>query len=78
MLNYKIIISENHGYIFTPSTIDASPEEKADFQRAIDFIIFSLIDNPEYILLFQEECYLEENKDSLAKSIYNRDELEAN
>ena len=58
---YKVTIAcnsniyENRGYIFTPSTIDASPEERANFQRAIDFMVYLLINNPDYILLYKEE-----------------------
>ena len=57
IIDYNPFISENCGYILTPSTIYASPEDKADFQRAIDFMVLSLTINKEYILLFQRVLF---------------------
>ena len=38
-LTYDSSVQENHGYIFTPSTINASPEESACFQKAIKTVL---------------------------------------
>ena len=35
-------LDENRGYVFTPSTIAASPEECALFQLAIDLMVYAL------------------------------------
>ena len=38
-LTYDSSVQENRGYIFTPSTINASPEESAHFQKAIKIVL---------------------------------------
>ena len=54
--NVKITINldlqENRGYVFTPSTIDASPRECVLFQLAIKFMVDALDRHCEYIHLF--------------------------
>ena len=38
-LTYDSSVQENRGYIFTQSTINASPEESACFQKAIKTVL---------------------------------------
>ena len=43
---------KNRGYVFTPSTIAGSPEERAQFQLAIDLMVIALEHHYEYIHYF--------------------------
>ena len=58
-LNYGVTITDNtcvhgnHSYAFTPSTIDVSSEESADFQRAREIMRRTLNRQSDYIKLFQ-------------------------
>ena len=45
-------LQKNRGYVFTPSTIAATPEERALFQLAIDLMVIALDHHCEYIHLF--------------------------
>ena len=45
-------LDENRGYVFTPSTIAGTPEERALFQLAIDLMVIALEHHCEYIHLF--------------------------
>ena len=46
-------LQENRGYVFTPSTIDASPNERGLFRHAIKLMVLALDRHCEYIRMFQ-------------------------
>ena len=43
----------DRSYVFIPSTIDDSPKDNDELQRAIEIMRFTLNRNPDYILMFQ-------------------------
>ena len=57
-ITYDSTIEKYRGYVVNSSTYDASPEESADLQHAIDLIVIALIQNLKYIILFQQIIYL--------------------
>ena len=42
----------NRSYVFTPSTIDDSPKDNDELQRAIEIVRRILNRKPDYIFLF--------------------------
>ena len=54
-IEYDRTVKENHGYVFTPFSIDGRPERCVRFQHAIDLMVMALERNPSLIRPFLKQ-----------------------
>ena len=54
-IEYDRTVKENHGYVFTPSSIDGRPDKCVRFQNAIDLMVITLERNPSLIRPFLKQ-----------------------